>query len=564
MRSLSIAILLIVAVAMVLGFSARSFRKDRERLRQNFVTARQADVHELASDLEDRLLDLEAEGRVIEALIGRTYESSGSDREVRMGALRASFDALATVIRPYRTLVLLSPDRSEPLVVAVDPTERPSIAQALVQMTSARDPGVPRLRGLSGPVELAGGRVFYFYRFPAGVNEVVLSVDGAEFVQSAVRGVPEGRVIVVDPHGYEWSRLTASAPFSIRSPGERSDPENHWSASAGAAWLDDSAAHRLGLPAGTTAAVWASAEPAGMGAWQVRLLRPARHLAERERRLRRQGALTAASLLLAIGVLGTLILRQQRYSAALAEKLRSAEALRSLESQLITAEKLATTGVLAAGIAHEVGTPLGIIRARAELLLDDIDRAESRRALEAIVQQIDRISSIIRQVLDFSRAQPVELGQVDVATAVPAALDLLGHRLRQQGIVAEVDVTPDVPPLAADPNQFQQVLINVLLNACDACETGGRIQVTARPIAGAHRVRLEVHDSGEGIAPEHLLAVFDPFFTTKKPGEGTGLGLPIAASIVRNHGGEISLISPPNEGTTVCITWPAAPESAHG
>lgn len=142
---------------MVLGFSARSFRKDRERLRQNFVTARQADVHELASDLEDRLLDLEAEGRVIEALIGRTYESSGSDREVPMGALRASFDALATVIRPYRTLVLLPPDRPEPLVVAVDPTESPAIAQALVQMTSARDPGVPRLRGLSGPVELAGG-----------------------------------------------------------------------------------------------------------------------------------------------------------------------------------------------------------------------------------------------------------------------------------------------------------------------------------------------------------------------------------------------------------------------
>ena len=99
-------------------------------------------------------------------------------------------------------------------------------------------------------------------------------------------------------------------------------------------------------------------------------------------------------------------------------------------------------------------------------------------------------------------------------------------------------------------------MINVLMNACDACGQGGAIRIGARPSDDGERVRLDVHDTGEGIPAENLLAVFDPFFTTKKRGEGTGLGLPVAASIVRNHGGEISLASAAGDGTTVTILWP--------
>ncbi|HXJ18697.1 MAG TPA: hypothetical protein VMT03_00580, partial [Polyangia bacterium] len=126
MRSLSLAIALTVAVAMVLTFSVRSYNEERTRLRQNFVVARQADVRELASDLESRLRDLEEDGRVIEALIGRTYDSSGTDRDDRTRAVHASFDALATVIRHYKTLVLLSSGNSVPVVVATDVSEAPS------------------------------------------------------------------------------------------------------------------------------------------------------------------------------------------------------------------------------------------------------------------------------------------------------------------------------------------------------------------------------------------------------------------------------------------------------
>ncbi|HVV52559.1 MAG TPA: ATP-binding protein [Polyangia bacterium] len=567
MRGVSLAILLVIAVATVLAFSLRSLQMERARLRLAFVAARDADVRDLASDLEDRLRDLEENARVIETLVDKLHSAPAADRDEQTRTLTASFKAMATVIRDYRTLVLLGPGGCHPLVVAVDPTEEPATGRALVQRSCGAAPTSPHVQRLTGPVDPPGGRAFYFYSFPVGADSVVVTIEGSLLLQSAFRSLPDSRIVVVDPNGAQWIGSGASTPFTVLPPERRVADAGRWAGPNGSTWLDAAAGPSLGLPAGAALAAWASANPGGLGLWRVVLLRSARNLESRERALVHQVVLTAAGLLLAIGLVGTLIVRQQRYSAALAERLRSAEALRSLERQLISAEKLATTGVLAAGIAHEVGTPLGIIRARAELLMDEIGRADNRRALEAIVQQIDRISSTIRQVLDFSRVQPVELGRVDLASAIPVALDLLGHRVRQQHIGVEVDVAPGLPPLAADRNQFQQVLINLLLNACDACARGGVIEIVASAPDGARRLCLDVRDNGTGIAPEHLLAVFDPFFTTKKRGEGTGLGLPIVASIVRNHGGEISLASAPGEGTTVTILWPAARDeeaAAHG
>jgi signal transduction histidine kinase len=324
--------------------------------------------------------------------------------------------------------------------------------------------------------------------------------------------------------------------------------------------LDEGVAPQFGLSHDMAVAAWLTTGSPDLGSWRVLLVASAAALHAREQSLARQLVLTALGLVAAIGLVGVFIVRQQRYSAALAERLRSAETLRSLERRLTRAEKLATTGVLAAGIAHEVGTPLGIIRARAELLLDRLDNFEGRRALEAIVQQIDRISSTIRQVLDFSRAQPVEVQPVSPTAALHTVTDLLEHRFHQQELSVRVTVDQDLPEMAADPNQFQQVMINVLLNACDACAKGASIQISARRDDGGDRIRWEVRDTGSGIAAEHLLAVFDPFFTTKKRGEGTGLGLSVAASIVRNHGGEITLASVPGEGTTVSIFWPISKE----
>jgi signal transduction histidine kinase len=230
--------------------------------------------------------------------------------------------------------------------------------------------------------------------------------------------------------------------------------------------------------------------------------------------------------------------------------------LRSLENQLVRAEKLITVGVLSAGIAHEIGSPLAVIRGRAEQVLRTLSgpRADDVRV---IIKHIDNISSTIRQVLDFSGRQAIERQPVSLEAIVERARSLLEWKSGAKHMVIEVAIEEDLPPLAADPDQLQQVFVNLLLNACDASQEGDRILVRAC-VTREQQVQIEVEDRGCGIAPEHMNTVFDPFFTTKKRGEGTGLGLPIAASIVRNHGGQINLSSTPGKGTIATVLWPAA------
>ena len=241
--------------------------------------------------------------------------------------------------------------------------------------------------------------------------------------------------------------------------------------------------------------------------------------------------------------------------------------LRALEDQLVRAEKLVTVGVLSAGIAHEIGSPLAVIRGRAEHVLRYVDAGPRADDLRVIVKHIDNISSTIRQLLDFSRRQPITQRAVPLETSIERARGLLQWKLDARKLRLTVSLEEHLPTLAADPDQLQQVLVNLLLNACDASEPGQEILLRASAPPGSGRVRIELVDHGCGIAPEHLHAVFDPFFTTKKRGEGTGLGLPIASSIVRNHGGEIDLASVHGKGTTVTVSWPAITaraEARHG
>ena len=234
--------------------------------------------------------------------------------------------------------------------------------------------------------------------------------------------------------------------------------------------------------------------------------------------------------------------------------------MRRLERNLVRAEKLATIGTLSAGIAHEVGTPLGIISGRAEQLLTRVPEGEAgdamRKGLSSILGQVDKVSTTIRQLLDFARSRPVAVEAVAAATAVGAATSLLEHRFRQAKVVVSTDAPLSLPPLAADPGQLEQVLVNLMMNACDACSAGGRVITRARP--ASEGLLLEVVDDGSGIAAEHLQSVLDPFFTTKKRGQGTGLGLTIAADIIKNHGGSLAIDSVPGRGTTVRVLWPYA------
>jgi signal transduction histidine kinase len=229
--------------------------------------------------------------------------------------------------------------------------------------------------------------------------------------------------------------------------------------------------------------------------------------------------------------------------------------LRALEDQLVRAEKLITVGVLSAGIAHEIGSPLAVIRGRAQQVLRVVEAGARAEDLRTIIKHIDNISTTIRKVLDFSRRQAIERQAVELGAVIERARALLQWKLDARHIQLASLLDGDLPRLSADPDQLEQVLVNLLLNACDASRDGGQVAVAARP-AGDGFLQIEVEDQGCGIAPEHLNSVFDPFFTTKKRGEGTGLGLSIVASVVRNHGGEIHLASTLDKGTKVTMKWP--------
>jgi signal transduction histidine kinase len=241
--------------------------------------------------------------------------------------------------------------------------------------------------------------------------------------------------------------------------------------------------------------------------------------------------------------------------------LEETERALDLEGQLRHAQTLAVAGRLATALAHEVGTPLNIISGRAEFLQQSLttdDRA--RHELEIIIGQIDRISGIIRSLLDTVRPVKPEVQRVDVSGVIDRLYPLLRHAARRDGVSLQADVSPALPAVAADPNQLQQVLINLVMNALDAVEPGGFIRVAAAASRHGERdgVQVTVSDSGRGMLPAIRARVFEPFFTTKPPGRGTGLGLTICRDIVKEHGGDIRVDSDSEHGTRVSVWLPAA------
>jgi signal transduction histidine kinase len=239
--------------------------------------------------------------------------------------------------------------------------------------------------------------------------------------------------------------------------------------------------------------------------------------------------------------------------------LEKGEHMLDLEQQLRRAATLAVAGKLASGIAHEVGTPLNIISGRAEILLRSLPADDPGRAeLQVIIGQIDRISGIIRSLLDTVRPQKPEVQAVVLGSVVERLVPLLGHMGRRGGISIVADVPPDLPQIAADPGQLQQILINLLINALEASPPGGRITVTARVCRhdGRPGVATTVTDAGSGIPREVVGKVFEPFFTTKPTGQGTGLGLAICRDITQSHEGALSVESREGEGTTFTLWLP--------
>jgi signal transduction histidine kinase len=336
---------------------------------------------------------------------------------------------------------------------------------------------------------------------------------------------------------------------------------------SGVVWLDRDDASALGLPPLRAVAAHVTVPTRGTGTWAVATISSTAVVRSYERTTRLRFGAAAGSIALALLGFGAHIVRVSRRAAAAEERMRAAEELAQLESQLVRAEKLSTVGVLAAGIAHEVGTPLGVVRGRAEYLLDRLgDDERSRRSLEVIVDQSDLVSRIISQLLNFSALKEPDARPVAVAGALIAVTDLLRFEAQRRNLSLHAEPPASDLVVAADPDQLQQVLVNLVMNACDASPANSVVTLRALegpPSAGEPCVRFEIVDHGQGIAQENRHRIFDPFFTTKKRGQGTGLGLSVVARIVENHRARLEVESRLGQGTRVMLDWPQ-PRSGQG
>jgi two-component system NtrC family sensor kinase len=237
-----------------------------------------------------------------------------------------------------------------------------------------------------------------------------------------------------------------------------------------------------------------------------------------------------------------------------------------LEQRMRHMERLATIGQLASGLAHEIGTPLNVISGRASYLKKKVNDTESlEKNLDVIVRQSQRITKIIKHLLNFSRKKPPECIRTEIPSVIESTLDLLENRIRRQGVRVVRSFPPDLPLVEGDPEQLQQVFLNIMLNAVQAMPNGGELIFEGRAITNGDQTiegyrpkyaEIQIRDTGVGMKPEVLENIFKPFFTTKWDGKGTGLGLPISYGIVRDHGGTIDVESEEGKGTTVSIRFP--------
>ncbi len=360
-----------------------------------------------------------------------------------------------------------------------------------------------------------------------------------------------------------YARLTIEArPAAI----EVSEPINH--AARNSAYF---AVHALIL-IGATAMLGAVMVIAVGGAW---IGRPLRQLIDKTRRIG-GGDLT-----------GPLQLRRKDEFGELATALNSmcdqlktaqqrieveAKARVAALDQLRHADRLRTVGRLAAGIAHELGTPLNVVSGRAALIASGrLGEEDTRKSALTIKNEADRITTIIRQLLDFARRNTPQCKQVDLPNLTRQTIQLLMPIAEKRDSTVALAETPAHLSLNLDAGQIQQVLTNLIVNAVESMPHGGPVELTIEQVMAkppedssdteSPHVRIAVRDHGEGISPEIMEQIFEPFFTTKDVGDGTGLGLSIAYGMVREHSGWIEVESKPGKGSCFSVFLPmeAAP-----
>ncbi|MCP5119400.1 MAG: PAS domain S-box protein [bacterium] len=232
-----------------------------------------------------------------------------------------------------------------------------------------------------------------------------------------------------------------------------------------------------------------------------------------------------------------------------------------LERQLVQADKLSSIGLLAAGVAHEVNTPLAVISTYAQMLARQVSEDEQKtKMLDKIAKQTFRASEIVNSLLNFSRTSQTEFGEVDLNKVIRETTSLIEPQLAKSRVTVECKFDETLPQIKGNAGKLQQVFLNLFLNARDAMEEGGKLRVkTARANGSA---LVDIADSGKGIPPDVIGRIYDPFYTTKAVRKGTGLGLSVTYGIVREHGGSIEVESLPGAGTCFHLDFPVTVQSA--
>jgi len=263
-------------------------------------------------------------------------------------------------------------------------------------------------------------------------------------------------------------------------------------------------------------------------------------------------------------------------SGAREQLSRKTEARIAALEQLRHADRLTAVGRLAAGTAHELGTPMNVVSVRAELIIEASPSDDAVASAKIIKAQVDKMAGIIRQLLNFARRRVPRKERADLSQLAEQSTQLLGVLAKSKQVEIKLSSSAGPLPADVDAGQIQQVLTNLVVNAIQAMPNGGTIDVSLergsyrpRTAAGDGRrgegrgdfARIDVRDEGVGISQDHLHRIFDPFFTTKEVGEGTGLGLSIAYGIVQDHGGWIDVKSVVGQGSCFSVFLPLADDA---
>ncbi len=233
-----------------------------------------------------------------------------------------------------------------------------------------------------------------------------------------------------------------------------------------------------------------------------------------------------------------------------------------LEDQLVQTDKLTSIGLLAAGVAHEVNTPLAVISSYSQMLRKEINIDDSRyKLLEKITKQTFRASEIVNSLLNFSRTNATEFTDVDLHQIISETLSLLDHQLKSARVRVERELRAESPTTFGNAGKLQQVFLNLFVNARDAMPEGGELRILTDTVDS--KIEIIVQDTGTGIGRENIKKIYDPFFTTKAAGKGTGLGLSISYGIIQEHGGSVSVESRPGVGTSFKLELPLVRKPVH-